>query len=107
MFICSLLNFAVSSSKLGPLESNGRIITEYRKKERKRKKEVWTQMAVKETMQYTSHDSVCPYRCSNRTHPDYKLEGWTNLLCECSFLELEVIFILKRIVLGLCRRVGW
>ena len=34
MFICSSLNFAVSSSKLGPVESNGIIITEYRKKER-------------------------------------------------------------------------
>jgi len=87
MFICILLNFAVSISKLGPLESNGRNFTEYRKKE------IWKQMAVKETMQYLSHDNVCPYRCSNRTHPKHKLEGWTNLLCECSFLELQVSFI--------------
>jgi hypothetical protein len=64
-------------------------------------------MAVKETMQYLSHDIVCPDRCSNRTHREHKLEGWTNLLCECSFLELQVSCILKRIVLGLCRRVVW
>ena len=55
-------------------------------------------MAVKEPIQYLSHDSVCPYRCSNRTHPEYKLEGWTDLLCECNFLELQVSFILKRTV---------
>ena len=58
-------------------------------------------------MQYLSHDSVCPYRCSNRTHPEHKFEGWTNLLCKCSFLELQVSFILKGIVWGLCRRVVW